>query len=242
MGNSSHPGRSVAWRVVSDPEFWRQAVVAGTAGAVSMAILACALALARDTTGHDWYAAVRITVADFLIRAGFDADAQVEYRNADGEVEAVSRFGLTHTFEARWARQDILDAAWEGATLGALSGFGGALLCLVLVWRFVDERRAQRPADESSATHRFEAQDLLASPNAKPESTSAPARPMSLPSPPPPAEPGRAATVRRAPSEPARPANPQIAVTRQVKPDTGKDNKTAPARPGRRKRDYGRWV
>ncbi len=42
-----------------------------------MAILACAVALARDTGGHDWYAAYRITVADILIGVGFDEEAPV---------------------------------------------------------------------------------------------------------------------------------------------------------------------
>ncbi len=91
-------------------------------------------------TGHDWYAAARITVADLLIGTGFDADAPIEYRNADGVVETISRYGLTVTFEARWAREDILEAAWDGATLGALSGFGGAMLCFVLLWRFMSDR------------------------------------------------------------------------------------------------------
>ena len=105
---------------MSDPGFWRQAVIAGTVGALSMAILACAILLARDTTGHDWYAAYKLTVADILIAAGFDEDAAVEYRNADDVVETISRYGRSVTLGARWARDDILDAAWDGATLGPL--------------------------------------------------------------------------------------------------------------------------
>ena len=87
-----------------------------------MAILACAIVLARETTGHDWYAAAKLTVVDMMIGVGFDEDAPVEFRNADGVVEMVSRYGLTVTFEARWAREDILEAAWEGATLGGSAG------------------------------------------------------------------------------------------------------------------------
>ncbi len=57
-----------------------------------------------------------------MIGVGFDEDALVEYRNADGMVETVSRFGLPHTFEARWARKDILETAWNGATPRVRSG------------------------------------------------------------------------------------------------------------------------
>ena len=87
-----------------------------------MAMLACAVALARDTTGHDWYAAGKVTVADVLIAAGFDDEALTEYRTADGAIETISRYGLTATLEARWAREDILAAARDGATLGPAGG------------------------------------------------------------------------------------------------------------------------
>jgi len=146
LGNRVRHERRTGWRAASDAELWRQAVAAGTAGAVSMAILGCAVALARDTTGHDWYSAYKLTLAELAVGAGFDGDAPVEYRNADGAVETVSRSALTYRFRVRWAREDILDAAWDGATLGALCGFGGALLCLVLIRRSLDDLRTRRPA------------------------------------------------------------------------------------------------
>ena len=155
---------------VFDPGFWGQGVIAGAAGAVSMAIFACAVALARDTDGHDWYAAARITVADLLIGIGFDEDAPIEYRNADDVIETVSRYGLTVTLEARWAREDILEAARDGATLGALSGFGGALLCLGLVWRPRDDLRVRRSASyEPTPAQRPETRQRMASPREGPE-------------------------------------------------------------------------
>ena len=127
-----------------------------------MAMLACAVVLARDTAGQEWYAASRLTVAELLIAVGFDGNAPVEYRNADGVVETVSRYALTFDLKARWAREDILAAAWQGAMLGALSGFGGAMLCLVLGWRASGERRSWRPAGEpASPARRPEAQDVL---------------------------------------------------------------------------------
>ncbi|MDE0031931.1 MAG: hypothetical protein OXU75_02145 [Deltaproteobacteria bacterium] len=207
-----------------DPVLWRQALAAGTAGAVSMAVLACAVMLARDTTGHDWYAAARVTAADILIAAGFDRNAPVDYRRADGAVETMSRYGMALSFEARWARQDILAAARDGAMLGAMCGFGGALLCLVLVRRPTDDRHAlsspygQAPARQPEARMRF-----------------APPLPATT-------RPSRPAIDRQAKSEPPRPSNPGPAVTRQSQPDTGKERLPASAERGRRKRDYGRWV
>ena len=219
MGTRAHFGRRGGWRAVSDPEFRRQAVVAGAAGAVSMAIVACAAALARHTTGHDWYAAYRITVADLMIGAGFDKDVQVEYRNADGVVETVSRSRLTFDLDARWAREDILEAAWQGAALGGLCGLGGALLCLALMWRSVHDRRAGRH-----------------------ESESAPERSMSVSAPLPETTVPSCAPADRLPvSEPPRPAKPEPAVMQQDGSAIGEDDET-PARRERRKRDYGRWV
>ena len=118
LGMRTDHGRRDRWTAALDPGLWRQVLAAGTAGAVSMAVLACAVTLARGTTDHDWYAAARVTAADILIATGFDGNAPVEYRRADGAVETMSRYGMTLFFEARWARQDILAAARDGAMPG----------------------------------------------------------------------------------------------------------------------------
>lgn len=231
LGHRAHHGSRAGWRSGLDTALWRQGFVAVAAGSVSMALLACAVALARDTTGHDWYAAYKITVAELTIGVGFDGDTPVEYRNEDGAVGSVSRLALTHTFEARWARRDILEAARDGATLGALSGFGGALLCLMLVWRSMEDRRGRRAANGPVSDRRGEALDRAASPPASPASTTAPARPA----------PATAAPVR-----PAAAGTPQAAKAQPAAghdgPGSGKDNRKAPARRERRQRDHGRWV
>ena len=235
MGTRAHFGRRGGRRAVSDPEFRRQGLVAGAAGAVSMAIVACAAALARHTAGHDWYAAYRITVADLMIGAGFDKDVQVEYRNADGVVETVSRSRLSFDLDARWAREDILEAAWQGAALGGLCGLGGALLCLVLMWRSVNDAWAGRRGFEPAPAHRPR-------PHAGDRSASAPERSMSVSAPLPATAATSCAPAGRQPvSEPARPAKPEPAVMQQDESGIGK-NDEAPARSERRKRDYGRWV
>ncbi len=177
-----------------------------------------------------------------MIGVGFDEDALVEYRNADGVVESVSRFDLTHTFEARWARKDILEAAWNGATLGALSGFGGALLCLVLIQQSPNDLRARRLAYDPAPLQRPEARDRLAPTPEK--SMVAPARimPVSFASLPATVAPTHARANRLPVSEPRLPAKAEPTATRQGKPDSGKDIAQAPARREGAKRDHGRWV
>ena len=193
--------RRTGWRAVLDSDLWRQAFAAGTAGAVSMAVLAGAVTLARDTTGHDWYAAARLTAAELLIAIGFDETAPTGYRTAAGAVETVSRYGLTVSLEARWAREDILAAARDGAVLGALSGLGGALLCLALVRR----SREERPAPP------------LAGPRA---AASAPET----------AAPGRASQGRAPPPDTLRPAEPDPAGAADGKAAPRRDDTAAPAR------------
>lgn len=220
MGSRVDHGRRTGWRAALDPELWCQAFAAGTAGAVSMAILGCALSLVRDTTGHDWYAAAKVTVADLLIAAGFDEDAPVEYRNADGVVETVTRSSLTYGFRARWARQDILGAAWDGATLGAIAGFGGALLCLVLIRRSMEARRTRYPAYDPEPAPLPQARERFA--------------------PPPPAA---AAPVPAAPeSERTQPIGPDSGGASNDKSVPRSDEAAAPDRREGEERDNERWV
>ena len=242
MANRAHHEPGAGWRAVFDPGLWRQGLIAATAGAVSMALVACAVALVRDTTGHDWYAAYRITLADVTIGVGFDEDAPVEYRNADGEVESVSRFRLTHRLEARWAREGVLEAAWNGATLGALSGFGGALLCLVLIRRSLNDLRARRPGHDPALSPRPEARDRAAP--APERSMAAPARimPASSGSSPTTAAPPPAPANRLPASEPRPAARSEPTAARPDKAESDKDIAKPPARREGARRDHGRWV
>ena len=243
MRNRAHHGPGDGWRSVFDAELWRQGLVIGTMGAVSMALLACTVAVARDTTGHDWYAAAKLTVADMMIGVGFDEDAPLEFRNADGVVETVTRSGLTDSYRVRWAREDILKAAWEGATLGAVSGFGGALLCFVLVWRSMDDRRGRRSANGPAPERRREARERPVPAQESPAPVSAPAETGSVPPPLPATAAATHAPENRLPvSEPPATAKPESSTARQDKPETGKGNKAEPARCEGAKRDYGRWV
>jgi len=110
----------------------RRTILLGLAGAASIAILLPGIALLRDTTGHDWYAAGKLVVTETMIAVGFDPSALTEYRAADGSIRSVTRFRLAHTVEAWIARSRILSTIADNALLGAGAGFGGAVLLAIL--------------------------------------------------------------------------------------------------------------
>lgn len=130
-----------------DLDYWLWGLVVTAMGVVSMAILACAVSLARDTTGHDWYAAGKLTLNELLIGIGANDSAPVEYRTSRGEVLTLTRQGLRFNGNALVARGHVLRTARNATELGAWCGFGGALLCLAL-FRRENKRWPQSPAQE----------------------------------------------------------------------------------------------
>ena len=101
-----------------------------------MAVLLPGLALVRDTTGHDWYAAGKLVLTEAMIAIGFDASVLTEYRAADGSVRQITRLRFCYMVEAWQARRHILSTLTSNALLGAAAGFAGALLLAILsrVW------------------------------------------------------------------------------------------------------------
>ena len=110
----------------------RPVLLFGVAGTVLMAILSPGLALVRDTTGHDWYAAGKLVVTEAMVAVGFDPSATTEYTAADGSVRRVTRLRFTYTLEAWQARSHILSTISDNALLGAGAGFAGAVLLAIL--------------------------------------------------------------------------------------------------------------
>lgn len=98
-----------------------------------MAVMLPGLALVRDTTGHDWYAAGKVTAAQTVIASGFDRDAPMQYRTKEGETKTLTRYGMTFQGEALWARSRIVATALRHAVLGIAAG---ALLAtfLEILW------------------------------------------------------------------------------------------------------------
>lgn len=150
MRSSTGYPRRTGWRAVFDLDYWLWALVVTTIGVVSMAMLACAVSLARDTTGHDWYATGKLMLTEVLIGIGADESAPVEYRTSRGEVLSLTRHGLAFNGNALVARYNVLRTAGKSAELGACCGFGGALLCLAL-FRRQDRRWRRHPAREQAS-------------------------------------------------------------------------------------------
>ena len=104
----------------------------GLFGVAAMTVLAPGIALMRGTTGHDWYAAGKLTAVNAAIAVGFDRDAPVvEYRRWNGRVERMSRDDMYWNGEALEARMHILETALHHALLGA--GIGGAVLLTTML-------------------------------------------------------------------------------------------------------------
>lgn len=109
---------------------WLVPLAAAGACAAGMAVLVAGVALALGTTGHDWYAAWKLTLVDAMLGVGFSEFGTVEYRTADGETMTVPRYRLAHMMHEAWsARRQILSLAADRAVLGAWTG-----LALFAMW------------------------------------------------------------------------------------------------------------
>ncbi len=242
---------------------WVRALLVTATGVVSMAILACFIALVRDSTGHAWYAAGKLTLAEILIETGFDERASTEYRTADGAILTVTRDDLKFNGEALLARDRLLRTATLAAELGAWCSFGGALLCLALIRRPEGGRGIRRAAFDPNPVQRPEARERFAPPSARPGFVALP---------PAATVPVRASEDRAARSDVGRPAKPGSVDRKRGEPGSGKEDAPAPRSPpkggavrdpgkpppkgadaGRaaaaappapagRKRKYGRWI
>ena len=70
--------------VMPDTDKWLVPLVAAGICAAGMAVLVAGIALALGTTGHDWYAAWKLTLVEAMLGVGFSDYGLVDYRTADG--------------------------------------------------------------------------------------------------------------------------------------------------------------
>ena len=114
---------------------WAAILVAG------MAVLVAGLGLALGTTGHDWQAAWKMTLAEVMVGIGFSETGLVGYRTADGET--VTRYRLARLMGEPWqARLKLLSMAADRAVLGACTG-----LALLAIWTaMLAASRLRRPS------------------------------------------------------------------------------------------------
>ncbi len=151
LKNRARNRRRTGWRAVLDPVAWVRTLLLTAVFVVSLSALACAVGLARDTRGHDWYASAKLSWAEILLGLNFDPHAPVAYRTSKGEEVTLARGDLIFSGEALVARDYLLRTAKRAIWLGAWCGLGGALMCLVLLGL---QRAAHEGRPESSAPPR----------------------------------------------------------------------------------------
>ena len=238
MGNRATHGRRAGWIAGLDPEAWIWVLLIMAVGVALMSALACAVALAWDTTGHDWYAAGKLTLAELLTGLGFDDRAPVEYRTRAGSVVTLTRDGLMYNGDALLARDHVLQTAAKAARFGALCGLGGAVLCLALFRHAMEELRFHGAAPGPEHRQHPEARARFAPPVVRPE----------LLAPPPSAgsSPVRAPENRPSVPQASRPPEKEGEARDTSKPPAGADSRqpdaSAPPPRALRKHNYGRWI
>ena len=116
--------------VMPDTDKWLVPLVAAGICAAGMAVLVAGIALALGTTGHDWYAAWKLTLVEAMLGVGFSDYGVVEYRTAAGETVSVERYRFAYVMYEAWsARRQIFSLAADRAVLGACTG-----LALFAMW------------------------------------------------------------------------------------------------------------
>ena len=103
----------------------------GLLGVAAMTVVVPGILLAHVTTGHDWYAARKLTVAEAMLVVGFSKYETVAYRTEYGDTWNISRFAFVEYRPPIRARQRILSMIGDGVMLGA--GIGGTVFCLMLL-------------------------------------------------------------------------------------------------------------
>ena len=128
----------------------------GLAAIAAATALAPGIALVRGTSGHDWYAASKLTAVEAAIAVGFDEfEPVVEYRRRDGRVVRMSRWRMDWNGEALVARDRIVETALHYGLLGA--GIGGTVLCLTTLGaaRLLPRGRRDRAAGPERAAYPY---------------------------------------------------------------------------------------
>ena len=137
---------------------WQRRARIVIAGAVAMTLLWPCVALYRGTSGHDWYAAMKLTVTEAMIAVGFNSFEVTRYRALDGTSFRITRGALVESGEVIDARERIVYTALVGALHGGLAGALAVVLVFVqcravIGWQSLRAGWAKRlPVQELSET------------------------------------------------------------------------------------------
>ncbi len=106
-----------------DRDRWLVQLLVAAIFVAGMAVLVTATALVLGTTGHEWYAAWKLTLVEAMLGVGFDQYGTVEYRTAEGATVTVERYRLAYAMVEPWrARDHILSLIADRGVLGAWTG------------------------------------------------------------------------------------------------------------------------
>ena len=113
---------------------WGQLLQAAMFLAAFMTVAVPAWTLWRSTSGHEWYAAGMVTLAEAKLAIGYDPDSGQEVRMADGTRRALRIRDIAASVPALRARERILDELLAGAWRGAMAGAGMIVVFLFVFW------------------------------------------------------------------------------------------------------------
>ena len=132
MGGSTLRGGQTVFHGL---RMWGQLLQAAMFLAAFMTVAVPAWTLWRGTTGHEWYAAGMVTLAEAKLAIGYDPDSGQEVRMADGTRRALRIRDIAASVPALRARERILDELLAGAWRGAMAGAGMIVVFLVVFWQ-----------------------------------------------------------------------------------------------------------
>ena len=113
---------------------WGQLLQAGMMLAAIAVVAIPAWNLWHTTTGHDWYAAGLLTLAEAKLAIGYQPDSGQVVRDRDGTRRVLSIRTIASSVPAARIRERIRDEVFRSAWRGGQAGAGAITLFLVWFW------------------------------------------------------------------------------------------------------------
>ena len=113
---------------------WGQLLQAGLMLAAVAVVAVPAWNLWRTTTGHDWYAAGLLTLAEVKLVIGYQPDSGQVVRDPDGTRRVLSIETIASSVPAARTRERIRDEVFRSAWRGGQAGAGAIALFLAWFW------------------------------------------------------------------------------------------------------------
>ena len=131
LGGSTLRGGQTVFHSI---RMWGQLFQAAMLFAAFMTVAVPAWNLWNRTTGAEWYAASMLTLAEFKLSVGYEADSGQEVRFDDGTTGVMKIRDVAASVPAWRARERIKAEMFRSAWLGAKVGAGIIVLFLVWFW------------------------------------------------------------------------------------------------------------